>query len=211
MQHGMSGGHRGPNGRISNVPPRDSDAWYAHVNTTAGNFVIEINPSWSPIGAQHFLDLVESGFYDGQKVFRVIPNFLVQFGYNGDPAVNSRVMSTKIKDDRFRVSNFRGYVAFAGNAKNSRGTNVFINLVDNFFIDHRDVWATPFGRIDSEGMKVVESFYSQYNSLPPNQQPDQGKIGQYGNDYLNDVFPELTEITSIRAATARPSISHQEL
>lgn len=68
-------------------------------------------------------------------------------------------MKQPIKDDAFRVSNRRGYVAFAGNARDSRRTNIFINLVDNFFIDHRDVWATPFGRVNSEGMRIVDRFY----------------------------------------------------
>ena len=67
----------------------------------------------------------------------------------------------------------RRYVAFAGNARDSRRTNVFINLVDNFFIDRRDVWATPFGRVRGADMAVVDKFYSGYSSLPDNKQPDQ--------------------------------------
>ena len=106
-------------------------------------------------------------------------------------------MATTIKDDPFRVSNRYGYVAFAGNAKDSRRTNVFINLADNFFIDYRDPWATPFGRISKEGMQIVEKFYGGYSKLPDNEQPDQRSIAGFGNHYLEDKFPKLTEIVNI--------------
>ncbi len=55
---------------------------------------------------------------------------------------------------------------------------MFINLVDNFFIDRRDVWATPFGRVRGSDMAVVDKFYSGYSSLPDNKQPDQVRAKQ---------------------------------
>lgn len=72
---------QGPNGLKSHVPPTDENHFIVDFVTTAGNFSMEVNPSWSPLGAEHFLQMALEGYYDGQKVFRVIPNFLVQFGY----------------------------------------------------------------------------------------------------------------------------------
>ena len=47
--------------------------------------VIEVHRDWAPVGADHFYTLVKTGFYDDTRFFRVVRNFVVQFGINGDP------------------------------------------------------------------------------------------------------------------------------
>ena len=49
-------------------PPSDDSPLYAKFDTSEGAFVIEINPSWSPLGAEHFLHLLRDQYFDGQKV-----------------------------------------------------------------------------------------------------------------------------------------------
>ena len=191
-------------GEPSGVPEPDANPLFAKFETTEGSFVIEVNPSWSPVGAEHFLRLVRAKYYDGQKVFRMIPNFLVQFGYNPDPEITSRFSKT-IKDDPFKVSNYKGYVAFAGSHKDSRSTHVFINLADNFFIDHRDIWATPFGRVIT-GFDVVTNFFSGYqrHERDGGPTPQQGSIAREGNAYLEKNFPLLSEIKTVRLVQMPP-------
>ena len=190
----------------SGVPPTDADPLYAKFDTSEGKFVVEINPSWSPLGAERFLGLVRAKYFDGQKVFRMIPDFLVQFGYNGDPDTTKRATMQQISDDPFEVSNYKGYMAFAGSGANTRSTNVFINLADNFFIDHRDVWATPFGRVIT-GFEIVEKFYSGYqrHERDGGPTPIQGLIARQGNAYLNKNFPLLSEIYSVQLVDMPPS------
>ena len=48
--------------------------------TTAGPFAIEFRKDWSPLGYQRAVELFDRGFYDHSHFFRVVPNFLVQFG-----------------------------------------------------------------------------------------------------------------------------------
>jgi cyclophilin family peptidyl-prolyl cis-trans isomerase len=50
------------------------------VETSSGDFSIELYPDEAPKTVAHVLELVKSGFYDGQRVHRAIPGFLVQWG-----------------------------------------------------------------------------------------------------------------------------------
>ena len=45
---------------------------------------------WAPLGADRFYNLVKNGFYDDVRFFRVLDNFMAQFGINGDPAISRR-------------------------------------------------------------------------------------------------------------------------
>ena len=60
----------------------------AAFDTSAGKFVVQVNRDWAPKGADRFYNLVKNGFYDDGRFFRVISNFMVQFGINGDAAVH---------------------------------------------------------------------------------------------------------------------------
>src|SRR5947207_11931447 len=68
-------------------------------DTTAGLIVIEVHRDWAPNGADRFYNLVKSGFMDNVRFYRVVPNFMVQFGINGDPAVSTAWKSARIPRD----------------------------------------------------------------------------------------------------------------
>ena len=152
------------------------------VESSTGDFTIEVHRDWAPIGAERFYQLVKAGFYDECRYFRVVPGFMVQFGMNGDPAVQKE-WDRNIKDDRVTQSNKRSYVTFATSGKDSRTTQIFINFGDNSRLDP-DGFA-PFG-IVTEGMENVDAINSKYRELP--QQPS---IEAAGNAYLQQSFPEL--------------------
>lgn len=50
------------------------------VETSKGSFLLETFPDEAPVSVAHFTDLVSSGFYDGQRIHRVEPGLVVQFG-----------------------------------------------------------------------------------------------------------------------------------
>jgi cyclophilin family peptidyl-prolyl cis-trans isomerase len=50
------------------------------VETTSGTFAFETYPREAPVSVAHIVTLVRSGFYDGQRVHRAVPGFVVQFG-----------------------------------------------------------------------------------------------------------------------------------
>ena len=150
--------------------------------STAGDFVVEVHRDWAPLGAERFYQLVRSGFYDDCRFFRVVPNFMVQFGISGDPS-QQRQWERNLSDDPVIKSNKKGFVTFATSGKNSRTTQIFINYKGNETLDSQGF--TPFGEV-VEGMHNVEGIYSGYG-----EQPDQGQITNVGNSYLKRAFPDL--------------------
>ena len=75
---------------------------------------------------------------------------------------------------------------------NSRTTQVFINYGDNVNLD--GMGFAPFGEV-VEGMEIVDAINAEYG-----QNPDQGKIGERGNEYLIETFPDLDYIVTANIA-----------
>lgn len=162
-------------------------------NTTKGPFTVMVHRDWSPRGADRFYELATMHYYDGNYFFRVLPNFIVQWGINGDPKVAKDWSVLTIADDPPKLSNKTGTVTFATSGPNSRSTQIFINLHDNAQLDSQGF--TPFGEV-SEGMEVVQNFYAGYGEgAPRGSGPDQNAITDIGNAYLEEHFPRLDHIT----------------
>ena len=152
-------------------------------DTSVGSVVIQVTRAWAPNGADRFYNLVKNGFFDDSRFFRVVPNFMVQFGIHGDPAVQKGWANANIQDDPVKQTNKKGYITFATRGPNTRTTQVFINLKANAFLDAQGF--APFGDVMS-GMEVVEKITSQYG-----EKPVQPMIQSGGNAYLSKEFPKL--------------------
>ena len=153
-----------------------------------GTFTVRFHRDWAPLGVDRVRELVESKFFTGVRFFRVIPNFMAQFGISGDPATARRWRDDKIKDDPVLKGNKRGYVTFATSGKDSRTTQLFINFKDNEFLDGQGF--SPVGEVVEGLDEVVGRINSEYH-----EQPKQGEIQSQGNTYLDMKFPRLTYIT----------------
>ena len=157
--------------------------------TTKGDFTVKVTRAWAPLGADRFFNLVKIGYFNDAAFFRVVDGFMVQFGINAEPGVNSVWRPARIQDDPVTQSNTRGKITFATSGKNSRTTQVFINFVDNSNLD--GMGFAPFGEITS-GMEIVDSLYKGYGEgAPRGRGPDQGRIQGEGNSYLKAEFPQL--------------------
>ena len=180
------------------------DQFKAEFTTSKGKFVVEVTREWAPLGADRFYNLVNRGFYNNNRFFRVLPNFVVQFGINGDPEIAKKWTAhpqinpelhdkVAIKDDPVLQSNSRGFVVFAkSSAPHTRTTQLFVNMVDNGHLDKMGF--APFGKV-TEGLDVVGSLYSEYGAAAQNRQTE---IILEGNTYLQEHFPELDYIESAK-------------
>ncbi len=130
----------------------DSEAGKTKVSlkTSMGDIVIQLYEDM-PITAGNFRKLVEKGFYDGTIFHRIIDGFMIQ---GGDPTRTGRGGPGYAIKDEFtdHSKNDHGTISMANAGPNTGGSQFFINLVDNNYLDK----AHPvFGKV-VEGMDVVE-------------------------------------------------------
>ena len=173
---------------------RAPDEFKIRFETTNGNFVLEVHRAWSPIGVDHFYNLVRNGYYNDTRFYRVVPDRWTQFGVSGDAKVATTWRTRTIQDDPRVVSNTLGTVAFAYAVKNGRTTQIFINTRDNSATHDVEPFV-PFAKV-SEGWDVVLKLYSEYgeNSGGGIRAGRQDPMFSEGNAYLDREFPKLDKL-----------------
>ena len=141
------------------------------LETTEGDIVIKLYDDM-PITAGNFEKLVKQGFYDGIIFHRVIAGFMIQAGCPHGTGTGGPGYTI---DDEFVPghSNQRGTISMANTGQpHSGGSQFFINLVDNSYLDW-DNRSTPykhpvFGEV-TQGMDVVDKIAAvktDYNDRP---------------------------------------------
>ncbi len=124
----------------------------AVLETSMGDIVIDLFEKEMPITAGNFRKLVEKGFYDGVIFHRVIPDFMIQ---GGDPTGTGMGGPGYVIKDEFSKnnSNKRGTISMANAGPNTGGSQFFINIVDNNYLDSKH---PVFGRVVT-GIEVVDA------------------------------------------------------
>jgi peptidyl-prolyl cis-trans isomerase A (cyclophilin A) len=172
------------------------DTYRAAFRTSAGEFVVEVHREWAPEGADRFYNLVNNGYYDGTRFFRVLEDFIAQWGIHGDPEISWAWAEATIPDDPVVQGNVRGTITYAMGGPATRTTQVFINYKDNAYLDSSGFAA--FGEV-VDGMDVVDSLFKGYGeSAPQGNGPEQWKIHEEGNAYLERNFPDLDYVIEAR-------------
>lgn len=169
------------------------DSFIVEVVTSEGTFQVAMHRAWSPLGVDRVYQLMKNDFYAGARFYRVIPGFVAQWGFSGDPALDSVWQEHTIADEPTVESNLRGTVSFARAGAETRSFTLFINLVDNARLDDAVSGGVagypPIGRI-VHGLEVVDGFYAAYTQLPPGQD----SISIQGNEYLRRRYSQLDSI-----------------
>lgn len=128
------------------------------IKTNKGDIVIDFFENETPNTVSNFVKLAKSDFYNGVKFHRIIPNFMIQ---GGDPLTKEEAKKSmwgtggpgyKFDDEIGpNNSNAAGTISMANAGRNTNGSQFFINLVDNHFLNSKH---TAFGRV-VKGMEVV--------------------------------------------------------
>ncbi len=170
------------------------DSFMVTFETSAGTFAVQFIREWSPRGVDRVHYLARHGFFDGARFFRVNPR-VVQFGYSGQPALDSVWRALPIDDEPVRASNERGVVSFARAGPDTRDFQLFINRIDNpQYDDCCGGGYPPVGRMIS-GYEAFDAIYAGYGELEPSAQD---RLFTEGNAYLRERYPALDSILSAR-------------
>jgi peptidyl-prolyl cis-trans isomerase A (cyclophilin A) len=171
------------------LPAAPPAVFRAVLETSKGRIVIETHRDWAPHGVDQFYTLLRTGFFDDARFFRVVQDYVAQFGINGDPEISRLWTSAVIPDDPVKQSNVRGAVTFAASGPNTRTTQLFINLHDNKSLDKSGF--APIGMV-VEGMDAADRLYFLYGDTQPRGDgPNPRRIEKEGNEYLKFVFSRM--------------------
>ncbi|MHC4925540.1 MAG: peptidylprolyl isomerase, partial [Planctomycetota bacterium] len=107
------------------------DSFVVEVLTSEGPFEITMIRAWSPAGVDRVHTLMDNDFYAGARIYRVETGFVVQWGFSGDPVLDSIWRDHPLADEPVVGSNTRGVVSFARGGPESRSFTLFANLADN--------------------------------------------------------------------------------
>ena len=134
-------------------------------NTNHGPISIELDSDKAPKSAENFLQYAKEGFYNGTIFHRVIDGFMIQGG-GFEPGMSQKANHDPIDNEADNgLSNLTGTLAMARTAEpHSATSQFFINVSDNFFLDHRGKTAqgwgyAVFGKV-VDGMDVVNKIKS---------------------------------------------------
>ena len=186
------------------------DSFVVAFETSRGRFDVMARTQWAPVGVDRFYQLVSIHYYDDARFFRVVKDFVAQFGLPADPARNKAWRVRRLADDSVRHGNLRGTLAYARSGAGTRTVQLFINLKDNARLDTANTFGFPaFGEVIS-GMSVVDSLYSGYGDAAPRAPvrrdtttrvrlgPAQDSITLQGTAYLLRGWPKLDFIKTAR-------------
>lgn len=140
---------------------------FVQVNTSLGNFLVELLDATTPGTVSNFLNYVNSGRYDGTVIHRSEPNFVVQGGWltfnESEQTVTPIARDPNIINEP-GISNTRGTIAMAKveGDPDSANSQWFINVVNNTSLDSSNGGFTVFGRVIGNGMDIVDAI----NNLP---------------------------------------------
>jgi peptidyl-prolyl cis-trans isomerase A (cyclophilin A) len=189
---------------LTSIVPITSQATVVEIQTSLGNFEVNLYDNGTPNTVTNFLDYVNNGAYTNAIVHRAVPAFVIQGGgffYDASGAIVDIPANPAVVNEP-TYSNLRGKIAMAklGGDPDSATNQWFINLVDNSVVlDPQNGGFTVFGEVVGNGMDVVDaiaalpvySFAAPLGELPLRNYSD--------TDFANNVIPDDTQLLMISA------------
>ncbi len=135
-----------------------------------GVIKMELDADKAPITVTNFMELVEEGFYDNNRIHRVFKDFVIQGGQDSSGTkkqIKGEFDANGVSND---ISHVRGTVSMARAGDTTNGfdtasTQFFIVQKDSPSLDH---YYAGFGMVNEEGMKVVDKIVNSIKSVDEN-------------------------------------------
>jgi len=199
------------------TPPIGGKLSLVCCQTTAGPLSMLAHHKWAPLGAAHFMEMVTTGYFNsGVPFMRCIKNFLCQFGLNSDPTAKQKLWTKgsidddpnwlpegpKHRENKQGVKRFaRGYLAYAGAGKNSRGTQMIVALKESGPLAGGSPWEVPWGElVGAESFQTLSKIYTGYGENGP----PQGRLMREGaSDAVRKEWPKLDYINGCQLMDER--------
>jgi cyclophilin family peptidyl-prolyl cis-trans isomerase len=128
------------------------------IETTLGDFTVELLEKDAPETVVNFLKYIDAGFFDGTIFHRIVPGFVIQGGGFTEDMSQKRTQPPIKNEANNGLKNLRGTLSMARtNDVNSATSQFFVNLKDNDFLDHKpgNYGYAVFARV-TEGMDVID-------------------------------------------------------
>ncbi len=132
------------------------------IKTSMGTIEITLDAEKAPVTVENFLSYVKDSYYDSTIIHRVIPGFMIQTGGVRADMTKKPIKEPIINEATNGLKNNRGTVAMGRTGEiNSATSHFFINLVDNYFLNHKNdsqqgYGYAVFGKV-TKGMEVVDT------------------------------------------------------
>ena len=192
-------------GDVSNPSPKPDSVAPDHFTATfftnvvvngapSEPIVMNVTRAWSPIGVDRFYSLMQDNYYDCAAFFRVVPDFVVQYGIAAVPDETAK-WDTTIPDDPVTQTNSAWTVSFATAGPDTRTTQLFINYVDNAQLDESGF--SPFAVVVSgfdTALAITNPTPGDSNGI------SQPKYTKLGNEWILEAYPDVSLITSTSIA-----------
>lgn len=127
---------------------------YAEIHTEKGVMKVEFYEKDAPKTVENFVNLSESGFYDGLTFHRVIPSFVIQGGCPDGTGAGGPGYSIDCELTGDNQYHDRGVLSMAHAGRNTGGSQFFI-CHNRENTQHLDRNHTCFGKV-VEGVEIVD-------------------------------------------------------
>lgn len=162
------------------TPPQGGTLSLVCCHTTKGPLNIAVHAKWAPNGAQRFLEMVRSDYFNtGVPMMRCIQDFLCQFGLAGSKSklfrnyipddVNWLPSGPNNRENKLGVARFaQGYLTYAGNNPDSRSNQLILALKPSGPLGGGSPWEIPWGElVGTHSFDTAANFYAGYGEGPP--------------------------------------------
>lgn len=179
--------------------PVSPDSFQFVIQTNKGEILAEAIREWSPLGVDRLYHLIQEEYYDSTYIFRVQPEYVVQFGISGQPAESQYWRAHPIPDEPLTHSNLSGTISYAREGKKSRDTQLFINVNNNPKLDSIEFMGLrgfpPIGRVlGDSSWATLRRLNGKYGFEPADHQAE---IYQEGNAFIKKNYPDLDLILKV--------------